>query len=52
MQRTGANLNDSIQNKKHFRNPSIYEKLINFIGIDEKGTNYPPVSSTVVMSYP
>ncbi|XP_023692608.1 SAP30-binding protein isoform X1 [Paramormyrops kingsleyae] len=33
--------NRHIQNKKEFRNPSIYEKLIQFCGIDELGTNYP-----------
>ncbi|XP_051964143.1 SAP30-binding protein-like [Xyrauchen texanus] len=33
--------NSHIQNKKEFRNPSIYEKLIQFCGIDELGTNYP-----------
>lgn len=36
------NINRSIQEKKEFRNPSIYEKLIEYINIDEKGTNYPP----------
>ncbi|XP_077358566.1 SAP30-binding protein isoform X2 [Festucalex cinctus] len=30
-----------IQKKKEFRNPSIYEKLIQFCSIDELGTNYP-----------
>uniref|UniRef100_A0A8C5GEX0 SAP30-binding protein n=1 Tax=Gouania willdenowi TaxID=441366 RepID=A0A8C5GEX0_GOUWI len=33
--------NTHIQQKKEFRNPSIYEKLIQFCGIDELGTNYP-----------
>ncbi|XP_018515712.1 LOW QUALITY PROTEIN: SAP30-binding protein [Lates calcarifer] len=33
--------NSVIQKKKEFRNPSIYEKLIQFCGIDELGTNYP-----------
>ncbi|KAL3313246.1 SAP30-binding protein [Cichlidogyrus casuarinus] len=34
-------LNKTIQDNKAFRNPSIYEKLISFLGINEKGTNYP-----------
>ncbi|CAG02567.1 unnamed protein product [Tetraodon nigroviridis] len=33
--------NSHIQKKKEFRNPSIYEKLIQFCQIDELGTNYP-----------
>ncbi|KAM9716777.1 SAP30-binding protein isoform 1-T1 [Menidia menidia] len=33
--------NSHIQKKKEFRNPSIYEKLIQFCDIDELGTNYP-----------
>lgn len=39
--KTGWDVNRSIQDKKAFRNPMIYEKLISFIGIDEHGTNYP-----------
>eukprot|EP00057_Strongylocentrotus_purpuratus_P020778 XP_011675252.1 PREDICTED: SAP30-binding protein [Strongylocentrotus purpuratus] len=35
------NLNQIIQRRKDFRNPSIYEKMINFLGVDELGTNYP-----------
>ena len=34
-------MNATIQNKKAFRNPSIYEKLIQYCGIDEHGTNFP-----------
>lgn len=32
--------NDRIQSLKAFRNPSIYEKLLDYIGIDEKGSNF------------
>ncbi|RWS15873.1 SAP30-binding protein-like isoform X1 [Dinothrombium tinctorium] len=38
----GRDMNASIQKRKDFRNPSIYEKLIAYCGIDELGTNYPP----------
>ena len=38
---TGYDMNAVIQNKKAFRNPSIYEKLIQFCNIDEHGTNFP-----------
>ncbi|XP_022094170.1 SAP30-binding protein-like [Acanthaster planci] len=34
------NLNQ-IQTRKDFRNPSIYEKLISYLRIDELGSNYP-----------
>ncbi|NWZ72233.1 S30BP protein, partial [Acrocephalus arundinaceus] len=34
-------MNYIIQKKKEFRNPSIYEKLIQFCSIDEIGSNYP-----------
>jgi hypothetical protein len=37
----GYDMNAVIQNKKAFRNPSIYEKLIEFCEIDEHGTNFP-----------
>ncbi|XP_030898070.1 SAP30-binding protein isoform X3 [Melopsittacus undulatus] len=39
----GMDMNYIIQRKKEFRNPSIYEKLIQFCSIDELGTNYPKV---------
>lgn len=35
-------MNKIIQERKEFRNPSIYEKLISFCDINECGTNYPP----------
>ena len=37
----GYDMNAVIQKKKGFRNPSIYEKLIQFCEIDEHGTNFP-----------
>ncbi|XP_036598275.1 SAP30-binding protein-like [Trichosurus vulpecula] len=37
----GTDMNYIIQRKKEFRNPSIYEKLIQYCSIDELGTNYP-----------
>lgn len=38
----GLDMNKVIQDKKNFRNPSIYEKLIQFCDINELDTNYPP----------
>lgn len=42
MLKDGLDMNYVIQQRKDFRNPSIYEKLIQFCGINELGTNYPP----------
>uniref|UniRef100_A0A146KUZ7 SAP30-binding protein n=1 Tax=Lygus hesperus TaxID=30085 RepID=A0A146KUZ7_LYGHE len=42
MRRKGHDMNKDIQDRKEFRNPSIYEKLIDFCGINEFGTNYAP----------
>ena len=39
-QRNGLNLNRSVQRRKDFRNPSIYEKLVSFVKIDELGSNF------------
>ena len=38
---SGVNMNEVIQQRKDFRNPSIYEKLIQFCSINELATNYP-----------
>jgi len=42
MEKDGMNMNILIQKRKDFRNPSIYEKLLQFCNINELGTNYPP----------
>ncbi|XP_046456925.1 SAP30-binding protein-like [Daphnia pulex] len=42
LQRNISSLNFQIQQRKQFRNPSIYEKLIDHLDIEEIGTNYPP----------
>ena len=33
-------LNESVQKRKDFRNPSLYEKLVTFLGLDELGSNF------------
>ena len=38
---SGVDLNLSLQQRKDLRNPSIYEKLVDFCNLDELGTNYP-----------
>uniref|UniRef100_A0A1A9X3P7 SAP30-binding protein n=1 Tax=Glossina brevipalpis TaxID=37001 RepID=A0A1A9X3P7_9MUSC len=42
METNNMDMNCVIQQRKEFRNPSIYEKLIQFCDINEFGTNYPP----------
>lgn len=44
MRSRNIDMNYSIQQRKQFRNPSIYEKLIEHLDIEEIGTNYPAVS--------
>ena len=38
---SGLDLNSSLHQRKDLRNPSIYEKLVQFCNLDEFGTNYP-----------
>lgn len=40
-QRLGLDLNLHLQGRKDFRNPSIYEKLVAALSLDEFGTNFP-----------
>jgi len=42
MCKENLDINDMIQKRKDFRNPSLYEKLLQYCNIDELGTNYPP----------
>ncbi|XP_055626305.1 SAP30-binding protein [Toxorhynchites rutilus septentrionalis] len=42
MRNSNMDTNKIIQERKEFRNPSIYEKLIQFCNINEFGTNYSP----------
>ncbi|KZT62507.1 HCNGP-domain-containing protein [Calocera cornea HHB12733] len=41
LKRKGKHFNDTLMSNKAFRNPHIYEKLVNFVDVDEKGTNFP-----------
>lgn len=43
VRRGNKDYNMMIQNNKEFRNPGIYEKLIDLLQLDEMGTNYPLV---------
>lgn len=40
-ERLGLDLNQHLQGRKDFRNPSIYEKLVTALNLDEFGTNFP-----------
>ena len=40
-QQVGQDLNEHLQRRKDFRNPSIYEKLVAALDLDEFGTNFP-----------
>jgi hypothetical protein len=42
IQNEGLDLNQEIQSNKAFRNPSMYEKLIDYCELNEFGTNYAP----------
>jgi len=41
LKRQGKHFNDSLMANKAFRNPHIYEKLVEFVDVNEKGTNFP-----------
>jgi len=41
LKRQGKHFNDTLMANKSFRNPHIYEKLVEFVEVDEKATNYP-----------
>ncbi|CAG9790082.1 unnamed protein product [Diatraea saccharalis] len=38
----GLDMNKVIQNNKSFRNPNLYDKLVEYCNINESDTNYPP----------
>ncbi|KAI8384293.1 HCNGP-like protein-domain-containing protein [Radiomyces spectabilis] len=38
---SGHRLNDHLQRNKAFRNPRIYTKLVEFVDVDECGSNFP-----------
>lgn len=40
-EKLGLDLNQHLQGRKDFRNPSIYEKLVTALNLDEFGTNFP-----------
>ena len=44
MEKYNYSINEDIHKKKSFKNPSIYEKLIELNGINEFGSSFPNVS--------
>jgi hypothetical protein len=38
----GLHFNDSLSASKAFRNPRIYAKLVDFVDVDETGSNWDP----------
>ncbi|KAI8086526.1 HCNGP-like protein-domain-containing protein, partial [Halteromyces radiatus] len=42
LRQSGHRLNDHLQRNKAFRNPRIYAKLVEFVDLDETGSNFPP----------
>ncbi|KAI9033266.1 HCNGP-like protein-domain-containing protein [Hyaloraphidium curvatum] len=44
LKREGTSFNKALMNNKAFRNPSIMNKLIEFLDLDQFGSNFPPDS--------
>lgn len=51
MKNYNYSINEDIHRKKSFKNPSIYEKLIEVYKIDEFGSNFPSVSVFIVVVF-
>lgn len=41
LRETGTRFNEHLQHSKAFRNPHIYEKLVEFVELDEYSSNFP-----------
>ena len=51
MERYNYSMNEDIRKKKYFKNPSIYEKLIERYEINEYGSNFAEVKINYSVSY-
>jgi hypothetical protein len=43
LQASGTHYNDTLFNNRAFKNPHIMSKLIDFLGLDQYGTNFSPL---------
>ena len=43
LKRKGTHFNDSLMQNKAFRNPTIYKKLVDHVGVDERAGRYASV---------